>query len=180
MNHFITLKDIPATDLRKIVTTAKKRKDKRLRFEYSKIKKFRNRIKFVYQNSPRGTGDAILKCKKFIKSTHFLMLLPDDLILKNNCSLAMIKLHKQYNSSIIASKKVKTKDVTRWGFFKIEKLIINNYILLNMSLFIKLLQFLNTKKKYWLYPIIFFFALFGLITYFFQGSMVPPWIYTIF
>ena len=107
----------------------KKRKDKRLKFEYSKIKKFRNRIKFVYQNSPRGTGDAVLKCKKFIKSNHFLMLLPDDLILKNNCSLAMIKLHKQYNSSIIASKKVKTKDVARWGIFKMEKLSKNNFLI---------------------------------------------------
>ena len=32
MNHFITLKDIPAIDLRKIVTDAKKRKDKRKNF----------------------------------------------------------------------------------------------------------------------------------------------------
>jgi len=32
MNHFITLKDIPATDLRKIVTDAKKRKNKRKKF----------------------------------------------------------------------------------------------------------------------------------------------------
>ena len=57
------------------------------------------------------------------------MLLPDDLILKNNCSLAMIKLHKQYNSSIIASKKVETKDVTRWGIFKIGKLSKNNFLI---------------------------------------------------
>ena len=57
------------------------------------------------------------------------MLLPDDLILKNNCSLAMIKLHKQYNSSIIASKKVKTKDVTRWGILKMEKLNKNNFLI---------------------------------------------------
>ena len=32
MNHFIALKDIPAIDLRKIVTDAKKRKDKRKKF----------------------------------------------------------------------------------------------------------------------------------------------------
>ena len=32
MNHFITLKNIPATDLRKILTDAKKRKDKRKKF----------------------------------------------------------------------------------------------------------------------------------------------------
>jgi len=32
MNHFITLKDIPATDLRRILTEAKKRKNKRKKF----------------------------------------------------------------------------------------------------------------------------------------------------
>ena len=32
MNHFITLKDIPAIDLRRIITDAKKRKDKRKKF----------------------------------------------------------------------------------------------------------------------------------------------------
>ena len=39
-------------------------------------------IKFVYQNKPRGTGDAVLKCEKFINSKYFLMILPDDLIIK--------------------------------------------------------------------------------------------------
>ena len=53
----------------------KKRKDKKLKSEYSKIKKFKRIIKFVYQNSPRGTGDAVLKCHKLIKSKHFLMFI---------------------------------------------------------------------------------------------------------
>ena len=71
----------------------KKRKDQRIKLEYSKIKKYKKMIKFVYQNSPRGTGDAILKCKKLIKSKYFLMLLADDLIINENCSRSMIKLH---------------------------------------------------------------------------------------
>ena len=104
-----------------------KKNDKRLKSEYSKIKKFKKMIKFVYQNSPRGTGDAILKCQKLIKSKYFLMLLPDDLIIKNNCSLAMLKLHKKYKSSIIASKKVKTKNVSRWGIFSLKKFQKNNF-----------------------------------------------------
>ena len=62
-------------------------------------------IKFVYQNSPKGTGDALLKCKKLIKSNYFLLLLPDDLIIRKNCSLSMIKLHKKFQASIIASKR---------------------------------------------------------------------------
>ena len=58
----------------------KKKKDKQLKLQYLKIRKLKKMIKFVYQNSPRGTGDAVLRCKRLIKSKHFLMLLPDDLI----------------------------------------------------------------------------------------------------
>ena len=72
-------------------------------------------IKFVYQNEPKGTGDAILKCSKLIKSSHFLVLLPDDLIIKKNCTKEMIKLHKLKNASVIATKKVNKSEVSRWG-----------------------------------------------------------------
>ena len=107
----------------------KKQKDSRLKFEYSKIKKYKKMIKFVYQDTPLGTGDAILKCRKIIRSKHFLMLLPDDLIIKNNCSRAMIKLHNKYNSCIIASKKISKKDVARWGIFKLENQIKRDFII---------------------------------------------------
>ena len=60
----------------------KKKKDKRIINEYKKILKYKKMIKFVYQNKPLGTGDAVLKTKKFIRGSHFLMLFPDDLILK--------------------------------------------------------------------------------------------------
>ena len=71
----------------------KKNKNNRLKLEFAKIRKYKKMIKFVYQDIPRGTGDAVLKCKNYIKSKHFLMLLPDDLIIKKNCSQSMIKLH---------------------------------------------------------------------------------------
>ena len=51
------------------------------------------------------------------------MLFPDDLIVKKNCSKDMIKLHKKYNSSVMASIKVKRKDVSRWGIYSIKKKI---------------------------------------------------------
>ena len=98
----------------------KKKNNKDLISIYRKIKKYKKMIKFVYQNNPKGTGDAILKCQKYIKSKFFLILLPDDLIMKKNCSLSMIKLHKKYNSSVIASKLVNRKDVKRWGIFKLK------------------------------------------------------------
>ena len=78
-------------------------------------------IKFVYQNKPLGTGDAVLKTRKFIKDKYFLMLLPDDLIIKKNCSLSMIKIHKKYKSSVMASMKVNKSSVTRWGIYKLNK-----------------------------------------------------------
>ena len=107
----------------------KKGGDKKLKSEYSKIKKYKKMIKFVYQDTPLGTGDAILKCRKIMKSDHFLLLLPDDLIIKNNCSLAMIKLFNKYNSCVIASKKVSKKDVTRWGIFKVKNYIKKDFII---------------------------------------------------
>jgi len=87
-------------------------------------------IKFVYQNKPLGTGDAVLKTRKFIKDKYFLMLLPDDLIVKHNCSKSMIKVHKQFKVSVMASMSVKKKNVSRWGIYKLgKKLSKNNYLI---------------------------------------------------
>tara|TARA_Y100000590_G_scaffold23303_1_gene26737 strand:- start:2013 stop:2831 length:819 start_codon:yes stop_codon:yes gene_type:complete len=107
----------------------KKKKNMRLIEEYKKIKKYKKVIKFVYQDSPRGTGDAVLKCKNLIKSNFFLMLMPDDLIIKNNCSKSMIALHKKYKASIIASKRVKKNNVSRWGILKVKKINNRDFII---------------------------------------------------
>ena len=93
----------------------KKKNDKRIIEEFKKIKKYQKMIKFVYQNNPKGTGDAVLKCRKYIKGKFFLMLLPDDLIINKNCSKEMINLHKRTKGSIIATKRVDKKTVSRWG-----------------------------------------------------------------
>ena len=93
----------------------KKKKDKRIIAEYKKLKKYQKMIKFVYQENPKGTGDAVFKCKKFIKEKYFLMLLPDDLIIKKNCTKEMLNLHKIKKCSIIATKTVNKKEVSRWG-----------------------------------------------------------------
>ena len=58
------------------------------------------------------------------------MLLPDDLIKKKNCSKAMIKVHKKYKASVMASMKVKKNNVSRWGIYKInKKLNTRNFII---------------------------------------------------
>ena len=104
----------------------KKNKDPRIINEYKKILKYRKIIKFVYQNKPKGTGDAALKTKIFIKDKYFLMLLPDDLIVKKNCSKSMIKTHKKYNASVMASMTVPKKTVSRWGIYNIKKKLNKN------------------------------------------------------
>ena len=48
------------------------------------------------------------------------MLLPDDLIIKKNCTKEMIKLHNKTKSSIIATKRVNKKTVSRWGILSIK------------------------------------------------------------
>ena len=99
----------------------KKKKDKRIIDEYKKILKYKKKIKFVYQNIPKGTGDAVLRTQKYIKNKYFLMLLPDDLIIKKNLSKFMIRIHQKYKSSVMASMTVKKNTVSRWGIYKIKK-----------------------------------------------------------
>ena len=88
-------------------------------------------IKFVYQDKPLGTGDAVLKTRKFIKDKFFLMLLPDDLIVKKNCSKSMIKIHNSRNSSVMASMNVNKYNVSRWGIYKLGKKINNKNFFIN-------------------------------------------------
>ena len=104
----------------------KTKKDLRIIEEYKKILSYRKMIKFVYQNNPKGTGDAVLKTKRFIKDKYFLMLLPDDLIIKKNCSKSMIGTHKKYNASVMASMSVNKKTVSRWGIYRINKKLNKN------------------------------------------------------
>ena len=97
-----------------------KKKDKRINDIFKKLKRYQKMIKFVYQNKPKGTGDAILKCKNHIKHSHFLMLFPDDLIVNKNCTKEMISLHKKTKGSVIATKTVKKETVSRWGILAIK------------------------------------------------------------
>ncbi len=105
----------------------KKGKKSKIALQYKKIKKYKKMIKFVYQNSPKGTGDAILKCKKHLKGKFFLMLLPDDLIIKKNCTKEMVILHKKNKSAIIATKIVKRKTVSRWGILSVKNKKKNSF-----------------------------------------------------
>ena len=109
----------------------KNKKDNRITAEYKKLIKYRKMIKFVYQNKPKGTGDAVLKTKKLIKNNYFLMLLPDDLIIKKNCSKDMIKIYNKYKCPVMASMKVNKNSVNRWGIYSVKKNISKNNFLIS-------------------------------------------------
>tara|TARA_B100000795_G_C22480417_1_gene316418 strand:- start:134 stop:574 length:441 start_codon:yes stop_codon:yes gene_type:complete len=48
------------------------------------------------------------------------MVFPDDLIIKKNCSKEMIALHKKVKGSIIATKVVKKREVSRYGILSLQ------------------------------------------------------------
>ena len=54
------------------------------------------------------------------------MLLPDDLIIKKNCSKSMIAIHNKKKCSVMASMLVKKENVNRWGIYSIKKKINKN------------------------------------------------------
>ena len=54
------------------------------------------------------------------------MLLPDDLIIKQNCSKSMISINKKFNSAVMASTKVHKNNDTRWGIYDVKKKINKN------------------------------------------------------
>ena len=109
----------------------KKKGDLKIIKEYKKILKYKKMIKFVFQNKPLGTGDAVFKSKKFITDKYFLMLLPDDLIIKKNCSKSMIAVHHKFKTSVMASMKVNKQEVSRWGIYNIKKKIDKNNFIIN-------------------------------------------------
>ena len=49
-----------------------------------------------------------------------------------------------------------------------------------MNFIIELWEFLKTRKKYWLFPIVLILLLFGGLIVLSQGTIVAPFIYTIF
>ena len=55
----------------------------------------------------------------------------NDLIINKNCSKSMIKVHKKYNSSVMASMRVDKSTVSRWGIYKLSKKISKNDYLIN-------------------------------------------------
>ena len=118
------------------------------------LDKVSKKIKFVYQDKPKGLGHAVLCAQKLVKSKYFLLLLPDDVIKGSNCSKELIAINKKKNSSVIALRKVKKNDVKRYGIvgfankhkLKISKMIEKPSIKLAPSKFAIIGRYLLNKS----------------------------------
>ena len=49
-----------------------------------------------------------------------------------------------------------------------------------LSIVLEFWQFLKVRKKWWLIPVIFFLLLFGIVIILAEGSVLAPFIYTLF
>ena len=49
-----------------------------------------------------------------------------------------------------------------------------------ISIFIEFLQFLKHRRKWWLIPIVVFLVLLGILLVLSEGSVLAPFIYTLF
>lgn len=49
-----------------------------------------------------------------------------------------------------------------------------------MNIFFEFVKFMLSRKKYWLYPIVFVLFIFATLIVLTQGSAVAPFIYTLF
>ena len=57
------------------------------------------------------------------------MLLADDLIVKKNCSKEMISLHRKTKGSVIATRKVERRTVSRWGILGFKNKTKNSFLI---------------------------------------------------
>jgi len=58
--------------------------------------------------------------------------------------------------------------------------MIGDFIMSKTSIVQEFWEFIRTKKKFWLAPIIFILLALGALIIFAQGSAVAPFIYTLF
>ena len=61
-----------------------------------------------------------------------------------------------------------------------KKYWINEKTILIMNFIKEFWQFMIERKKYWLFPILIVLGLFGALIVLTQGSVIAPFIYTIF
>ena len=74
------------------------------------------RYSFVFQDQPRGLGDAILCARDCLTDDHFAVMLPDDLLLGDIPGLGQLKsVAEQYDAGVVALMPVSDDEVSAYG-----------------------------------------------------------------
>lgn len=86
------------------------------------------KIKFCYQNEPRGDGHAIMCAKEHINGEACAILFGDDLIQNQKGGLQqLMENFKHYQSSMVAVTKIEPKESEKYGIINISEKIDNCY-----------------------------------------------------
>ncbi len=117
---FITNKDnkFPKSYLSKNKKLEKYLSSKKKQAVLKKINKINinsKNIKIIVQDKPLGLGHAIFKTKALLNNEDFAVILPDDLILGNNCIKELINVYYEEDTNVLAVMEVNKKDVGKYG-----------------------------------------------------------------
>ncbi len=75
---------------------------------------------FIRQKQPKGTGDAILCAKDFVKNEPCAIMFGDDIIDgESPCLGQLIKVFKKYNGPVIGVKRIKRSEIKNFGSTKV-------------------------------------------------------------
>ena len=90
-------------------------------------------ISVIYQNEPRGLGDAILLTQKFIGYDPFLVVLPDDLVFHEiSASQQLVDSRKNNDGTFVALTPVQNNEIPKKGIISGHQLQQNFYKITNM------------------------------------------------
>lgn len=76
-------------------------------------------IHYIRQKEPRGLGDAIYCANRFIGNEPFAVLLGDDIVVSDEpCTKQLIRVYKEYGTSVVGVQPVPREDVSKYGIIQ--------------------------------------------------------------
>jgi len=78
------------------------------------------KFSFVYQQSPKGSGDAVLCAKEFVEDQPFFLSWGDDIIF-GDATKQLLDAYKELDSTVIGVKQIDTDDIVKYGVVDIDK-----------------------------------------------------------
>jgi len=87
---------------------------------------------YVRQKEPEGLGDAILCARHFIGNEHFAVLLGDDIILDENCTSEIMRIHERTGACVVAVEEINDARISNYGVVEVDEIKDGTYHVKNM------------------------------------------------